>query len=80
MATIKDKIDKHLNDIYIDSLHEYLLCLFPAVKFEKGFNIVEMRMVTTWDTKKPSLCKKIKETATAYEEGFLRARREIWKS
>jgi len=66
MATIKDRIDKHLNNTFTNNLCEYLTGEFPGVKFESRFDFLgSMRKFTTWDTKNKSMCNKIKAVAKA---------------
>jgi hypothetical protein len=74
MATMKEKIDKRLNDGFIDNLHEYLSQQFPGVSFEKTIDLEQMRMVTKWESGDEELCEKIKLSLHAYESAYGRAR------
>jgi len=80
MATIKDKVDRHLNDTFIDNLHEYLKEQYPDVEFDRTIDIESMRMVSTWDSEDPETCAEIKKVAGAYEAAYLKARQEIWNA
>jgi hypothetical protein len=80
MSTIKDKIDRRLNDTFTENLRAFLKKKFPDVTFESHFNICSMRMVTEWDTEDPVKCGEIKKFAEAYEAAYSRARQEIWNA
>lgn len=78
MARIKDRIDKHLNDTFMDNLHEYLSSEFPGVSFEGRVSLSSFRLVTEWDSKDPMVCEKIKRSSKAFEAAYTKARQEVF--
>jgi len=80
MATIKEKVDKRLNDTFTENFREYLSSQFPKVTFESHCSLSEMRLVTTWDTEDSGICAEIKKIGAAYEAAYSKAREEVQRA
>ena len=81
MATIKEKIDRRLNDTFTENLREYLAGEFLGIKFETHCSLATMgSLITTWDSEDPDVCCEIKKVVKVYEAAYARAREEIWNA
>lgn len=80
MTTIKEKVDKRLNDTFTENFREYLTKQFPDVKFESHVSLETLSMVTIWDTEDPQVCAEIKKIGAAYEAAYSKAREEVWSA
>jgi len=80
MATIKEKVDKRLNDTFTENLRKYLTGQFPGIKFESYCSLASMRLLTTWDAEDPEVCSEIKKVIVTYEAAYTKAREEIWNA
>lgn len=79
MATIKEKIDRRLNDTFTENLRIFLKEKFPDIEFETTISLSSMRLVTTWNTKNKKICTEIKKYIEAYERAYTDARKEVWR-
>lgn len=80
MATIKDRVDKRLNDTFTENFREYLSEQFPDITFESHCSLASMGMVTTWDSENPEICSEIEKVGAAYEAAYSKAREEAAKA